>query len=135
MLLNLILMMIGKKLLLLLMFISLVSFGQDKFTGLGGYLTVTENNVWIFSYQNNEYKQLKDRASIAFDNKNDVEEFINNYIDCISNIKTIENVKYTISSTKKMITIMNKNGQYTSSVKKYTKKAIKEMQESLKFME
>ena len=101
MLLNLILMMIGKKLLLLLMFISLVSFGQDKFTGLGGYLTVTENNIWIFSYQNNEYKQLKDRASIAFDNKNDVEEFINNYIDCISNIKTIENVKYTISSTKK----------------------------------
>lgn len=127
--------LIMKKVLLLLLFIPLVSFGQDKFTGLGGYLTVTENNVWIFSYQNNEYKHIKDRASIAFGNKNDAEAFVNNYIDCISNIKTIEKEEYTISSSKKMITIMNKKGQYTSFMKKYTKKGIKEMQESLKFME
>ena len=124
-----------KKLILLLLFIPLVSFGQDKFTGLGGFLKVTENNIWIFSYQNNEYKQLTDIASIAFDNKNDAEEFINNYIDCLNNIKTIENEAYTISSSKKTITIMNMEGQYTTSIKKYTKKGIKEMQESLKFME
>ena len=123
-----------KKLILLLLFIPLVSFGQDKFTGLGGYLKVAENNIWIFSYQNNEYKQLTDIATIAFYNKNDAEEFINNYIDCVKNIKTIEKEVYTISSTKKTITIMNMEGQYTTSMKKYTKKGIKEMQESLNYM-
>lgn len=30
---------------------------------------------------------------------------------------------------------MNMEGQYTTSMKKYTKKGIKEMKESLKFME
>lgn len=124
-----------KKLLILLLFIPLVSFGQDKFTGLGGYLKVTENNIWIFTYQNNEYNYITDIASIVFYNKNDAKEFINNFIDCVKNIKTIEKEKYTISSTKKMITVTNMDGQYTTSIKKYTKKGIIEMQTSLNFME
>ena len=36
-----------KKLLLLLLFIPLVSFGQDKYTGLGGYLKVTEDKIKV----------------------------------------------------------------------------------------
>ncbi len=102
---------------------------------MGGFLKVTEDNLWIISYQNNKYQQIEDVAYIMFDNKNDVEEFIDNYIDCVNNIKTIEKESYTISSSKKMITIMNMEGQYTTSMKKYTKKGIKEMKESLKFME
>ena len=124
-----------KKLILLLLFIPILSFGQDKFTGMGGFLKVTEDNLWIISYQNNKYQQIEDVAYIMFDNKNDVEEFIDNYIDCVNNIKTIEKESYTISSSKKMISIMNMEGQYTTSMKKYTKKGIKEMKESLKFME
>ena len=124
-----------KKLLLLLLFIPLASFGQDKFTGLSGYLKVTENNIWIFSYQNNDYKVLTDIASIAFDNKMDAEEFVRNFIDCVNDIKKIERKDYTISSNKKMITITNSDGQYTTMMKKYTKKGIKEMQESLKYMQ
>ena len=113
-----------KKLILLLLFIPLVTFSQDKFTGLSGYLKVTENNVWIFSYQNNEYKVLSDIGSIAFDNKMDAEEFVRNFIDCVNNIKKIERKDYTISSNKKMITITNSDGQYTTMMKKYTKKGI-----------
>ena len=123
-----------KKLLFLLL-IPIVTFSQDKFTGLSGYLKVTENNFWILSFQNNDYKQLTDIGSIAFDNKMDAEEFVRNYIDCVNNIKTIERKDYTISSNKKMITITNSDGQYTTGMKKYTKKGIKEMQESLKYME
>lgn len=124
-----------KLILILLLFIPLVSFGQDKFTGLGGNLKVTENNIWIFTYQNNEYDYITDIASIVFYNKNDAKEFINNFIDCVKNIKTIEKEEYTISSSKKMITVTNMDGQYTTSIKKYTKKGIIEMQTSLNFME
>mgnify|MGYP000156000447 CR=1 FL=1 len=124
-----------KKLILLLLFIPLVTFSQDKFTGLSGYLKVTEDNFWMLSFQNNAYKQLRDWGTISFNNKIDAEEFVRNYIDCVNNIKTIKRKDYTISSNKRMVIITNSDGQYTMAAKKYTKKGIKEMQESLKYME
>ena len=124
-----------KKLLFLLVFIPLVSFGQDKFTALGGYLKVTENNVWILQFQNNDYEYLTDIASVSLNNKSDAVQFVNDYIDCVQNIKTIERNNYIIRSSKKMITVINSDGQFTTSMKKYTKSGIKMMKESLKYID
>ena len=114
-----------KKLLLLLLFIPLMSFGLDKFTAWRGKLRVTENNVWIRSFHpENNLKDLAAKlknnpnltpsASIAFDNKNDAEAFVNDYIDCVINLKTIKKEEYTISSNKNFSKITNKKGQYYS---------------------
>ena len=123
-----------KKLILLLLFIPLVSFGQDKYTGLGGYLKVTEDNAWVLTFQNNEYEYVSDIASIYLQNKSEAIEFINDYEDCVKNIKTINKTKYKIVSTKKWITIYNSNNKYSKGLKKYTKKGIKQMKESLEYM-
>ena len=136
-----------KKLLLLLLFIPLMSFGQDKFTAWRGKLRVTENNVWIRSFHpENNLKDLAAKlknnpnltpsASIAFDNKNDAEAFVNDYIDCVINLKTIKKEEYTISSNKNFSKITNKKGQYYSfKLSMFYKKTFEVLRESLKFME
>jgi len=145
-----------KKLLLLLLFIPLMSFGQDKFTAWRGKLRVTENNVWIRSFipENNlkefyakiknnpnpiERIKLLDRtpsASIAFDNKNDAEAYVNDYIDCVINKKTIKKEEYTISYSNGKWEVTNKKGQYYQFISsRFTKKTFEVLRESLKFME
>jgi len=136
-----------KKLILLLLLIPLMSFGQDKFTAWRGKLRVTENNVWIRSFHpENNLKDLAAKlknnpnltpsASIAFDNKNDAEAFVNDYIDCVINLKTIKKEEYTISSNKNFSKITNKKGQYYSfKLSMFYKKTFEVLRESLKFME
>ena len=140
-----------KKLLLLLLFIPLMSFGQDKFTAWGGKLRVTENNVWIRSFhpennlkelaakiKNNPIEHLLSQpsASIAFDNKNDAEAFVNDYIDCVINKKTIKKEEYTISYSNGNWKVTNKKGQYYRFIlSRFYKKTFEVLRESLKFME
>ena len=136
-----------KKIILLLLLIPLMSFGQDKFTAWRGKLRVTENNVWIRSFHpENNLKDLAAKlknnpnltpsASIAFDNKNDAEAFVNDYIDCVINLKTIKKEEYTISSNKNFSKITNKKGQYYSfKLSMFYKKTFEVLRESLKFME
>ena len=136
-----------KKLLLLLLFIPLMSFGQDKFTAWRGKLRVTENNVWIRSFHpENNLKELAAKlknnpnltpsASIAFDNKNDAEAFVNDYIDCVINKKTIKKEEYTISYSNGKWEVKNKKGQYYRFIlSMFYKKTFEVLRESLKFME
>jgi len=140
-----------KKLLLLLLFIPLMSFGQDKFTAWSGKLRVTENNVWIRSFhpennlkelaakiKNNPIEHLLSQpsASIAFDNKNDAEAFVNDYIDCVINKKTIKKEEYTISYSNGNWEVTNKKGQYYRFIlSRFYKKTFEVLRESLKFME
>ena len=95
--------------------------GQDKFTAWSGKLRVTENNVWIRSFHpENNLKELAAKiknnpnltpsASIAFDNKNDAEAFVNDYIDCVINKKTIKKEEYTISYSNGKWEVTNKKG-------------------------
>ena len=140
-----------KKLLLLLLFIPLMSIGQDKFTAWSGKLRVTENNVWIRSFHpENNLKELAAKikknpiehllsqpsASIAFDNKNDAEAFVNDYIDCVINKKTIKKEEYTISYSNGKWEVKNKKGQYYRFIlSRFYKKTFEVLRESLKFME
>ena len=140
-----------KKLLLLLFFIPLMSIGQDKFTAWSGKLRVTENNVWIRSFHpENNLKELAAKiknnpiehllstpsASIAFDNKNDAEAFVNDYIDCVINKKTIKKEEYTISYSNGNWEVTNKKGQYYRFIlSRFYKKTFEVLRESLKFME
>tara|TARA_B100001175_G_scaffold267939_1_gene239146 strand:+ start:248 stop:664 length:417 start_codon:yes stop_codon:yes gene_type:complete len=131
----------------LALLVSFSSFGQDKFTAWRGKLRVTENNVWIYSFHpENNLKDLAAKlknnpnltpsASIAFDNKNDAEAFVNDYIDCVINLKTIKKEEYTISSNKNFNKITNKKGQYYSfKLSMFYKKTFEVLRESLKFME
>ena len=140
-----------KKYLLLLLFIPLMSIGQDKFTAWSGKLRVTENNVWIRSFhpennlkelaakiKNNPIEHLLSQpsASIAFDNKNDAEAFVNDYIDCVINKKTIKKEEYTISYSNGNWEVTNKKGQYYRFIlSRFYKKTFEVLRESLKFME
>ena len=140
-----------KKLLFLLLFIPLMSIGQDKFTAWSGKLRVTENNVWIRSFhpennlkelaakiKNNPIEHLLSQpsASIAFDNKNDAEAFVNDYIDCVINKKTIKKEEYTISYSNGKWEVKNKKGQYYRFIlSRFYKKTFEVLRESLKFME
>ena len=87
------------------------------------------------SWQNNDYKQIKDMAYLNFTNKADAVEFVNDYKDCVENVKTIEKPLYTIISTKKHLTLFNADKQFQQSVKKYLKNGLAAMEEALNYME
>ena len=71
-----------------------------------------------------------------FDNKNDAEAFVNDYIDCVINKKTIKKEEYTISYSKGKWEVKNKKGQYYRfRLSMFYKKTFEVLRESLKFME
>ena len=122
-------------LLLFAVFISFNSLCQDKFNALSGYLRVTKDNVYQMSWQINKDKQITDMAYLNFTNKADAIEFVNDYTDCVENIKTIEKPLYTIISTKEHLTLFNSDEQIQQSVKKDLKNGLATMEEALDYME
>ena len=58
-----------KNVLLFAAFISFNSFGQDKYTGMNGYLKVTQDNIYLMTWQNNAYTHITDMASLSFTDK------------------------------------------------------------------
>ena len=121
-------------LLLLAVFISFSSFSQDKFNGLSGRLKITEDNIWILSWEN-EDNLKKELAYLTFSNKTDASIFVNDYKDCLQSKKTIKKSANSIISTKKTVTLFNSKNQSTLSKIKYMKNGLLVMQESLKHME
>ena len=124
-----------KNVLLFAAFISFNSFGQDKYTGMNGYLKVTQDNIYLMTWQNNAYTHITDMASLSFTDKAEAIEFVNDYKDCVENVKSITKSRYSIVSTKKAITLSNSDGQYQTAMKKYLKKGLVAMEEALNYME
>tara|TARA_B110000503_G_C6786757_1_gene265553 strand:- start:6 stop:272 length:267 start_codon:yes stop_codon:yes gene_type:complete len=87
------------------------------------------------SWQINKDKQITDMAYLNFTNKADAIEFVNDYTDCVENIKTIEKPLYTIISTKEHLTLFNSDEQIQQSVKKDLKNGLATMEEALDYME
>jgi len=102
---------------------------------MNGYLKVTQDNIYLMTWQNNAYTHITDMASLSFTNKADAVEFVNDYKDCVENVKTITKSSYRIVSTAKAITLSNSDGQYQQSMKKYLKKGLIEMEEALSYMQ
>lgn len=122
-----------KKVLLLLVLSLCVNFMNAQKTFLGGYLKV-EPTEWALSFQNNEYKQITDIGTILFTSKEDATTFVNDYGTALNDVVEIKTEKYSISSTKKIITVTNSNGKTMVVMKKYSKKGFAQMKESLKYM-
>jgi hypothetical protein len=113
-------------------FVSFLSYSQD-FKGLGGYLRV-DNGYWSLTWQNNNYKILTDLATLQFSNKSEVEQFYNDLTNAIESDKSITREKYRIHSDGNIVLVYNTDEQYTTLVKKYSKKGLSEIKESINYM-
>ena len=106
---------------------------QD-YSGLNGYLTV-DNKVWTLKFANNDYYYYTDPATISFNNADYVNEFYSDLKYAYDNSDiVIENPDYKIYSSKKNITIYNNKGQHMLVVKKYFKKGLEEIKDSLNYI-
>jgi|LauGreDrversion4_2_1035121.scaffolds.fasta_scaffold1504161_1 hypothetical protein len=121
-------------LIIAMFFITTMSYSQD-FKGLGGYLVV-DQGVWTLTWQNNNYKILTDWAQIVLTDKNEVETFHNDLVTSFESKDeiTIKREKYVIYVKNDMVLLYNNNEQYMTMVKKYMKKGIGEVKESILFM-
>ena len=123
-----------KKVILILSILSSTIVYSQDYTGLSGYLTV-KDNVWVMTFQNNDYKVIEDMSSISFSKKEDVQIFYNDLKNSL-NIKegTIEGKGYRLSINKKMVLIYNDDNQYTTIIKKYSKKGLEDIKNSINYI-
>ena len=123
-----------KKVILILSILSSTIVYSQDYTGLSGYLTV-KDNVWIMTFQNNDYKVIEDFTSLSFNKKEDVQTFYNDLKNSL-NIKegTIEGKGYRLSIHKKMVFIYNDDEKYTMIMKKYSKKGLEDIKNSINYI-
>lgn len=123
-----------KKVILILSILSSTIVYSQDYTGLSGYLTV-KDNVWTMVFQNNDYKVIEDMSAISFSKKEDVQIFYNDLKNSL-NIKegTIEGKGYRLSIHKKMVLIYNDDNQYTTIIKKYSKKGLEDIKNSINYI-
>ncbi len=110
---------------------------SPDFKGCGGCLSV-EDNVWRFWWLNNEYKYVSDVSSLYFYNKGEVQVFYEDLLYLVNYKEDkqiiIQREKYFLISNKKFITIYNKNGQYSRGEKKYMKRCLQDIFNSISYM-
>lgn len=122
-----------RKLVYLFVLISTIGYSQD-YSGFNGFLTVNDN-IWTLRFTNNEYYYYNDPATISFDNVDYAKEFYDDLTYALENKDiVIENPDYKIYSNKKNITLYNNKGQYMIIVKKYLKKGLSDIKNSLAYI-
>ena len=106
---------------------------KPKQSFLNGALTV-ESNTWSLSFINNQWDYFVEGSSLVFTNKENATEFYNDLITFMDSEGKIVRDSYMITSDKKMIVITNTYGQFMVSPKKYMKKGLEDIKESLNYL-